>query len=715
MKKTSLVLLAMLCSTMLNGCNRVEITGSEAAKMLLAEERLDSGDLKNTSIVFKQNSQNKKIKKANSNINNLNSFKERYTIKEKSKTGTKVTKQGNNFTWNQFNEYSNAVSYFDSFINNIEKNTKNGATLIEEAKDKIDANNVWVKGLANDRLIQINANEDIVMKRDKDSYQIVKHTLTEDGVDSYDVFTGEKNGNYGARVKKVGDYRYEYSYISDDGSFEHYFIADKSRGYWVVYSPVNQTQFSTTILKDDMCYDLTTEIERGEIGAIRVITEDQKCDVLWINYNTFEFYSGSISNIESMTAVVSDDKIVNLEDYQYSTGEYDLLYNKDDGSYSSTGSANIAVNLKNGVTLKDGDTYANGKVTFSRALISGNADGMIGSFSVEVEGATIEEKISNLELFIKETGIIFVRDNNAIINSIKTAYADAVAATKSITWNDINIDSVEAYAKAYQKEREGLKTFVEKYNEVKDNTELSRNQQGKLDRNTTFPYITNSSFKANYSNNMINIESATARIDEFKLFEVGKKYNMQFALAQYDEENEGYFSIIPLNIENSAYVIYNGEKQLILSTNKISFAAPVPTIGTYELVTYIANEDGIRVSRPQPVRFDDVDNNEISIHNYTAQLYKTDENFLGFNSILNENVVLQIQEPKNQYTYEQLHQMLSVEAYKYGVIGSGNIEVLHDNNTWASLLGNETNLLNGTYRLAFTNKKNQQVYVSTTY
>lgn len=716
MKKMSLSLLTILCATMLNGCNREEITGSAAAKLLLVEERLDEDALEKTNLKLNSNTskRNKQITSSNENVvSSLLKAQQRTTLKEKNLTGTKATKQGDTITWTIFNEYSNAVSYLDSFIENISTNAKNGAKVIEKGKDVVESNNVWVKGLMYDRLLQVSANEDIVMQRNKDSYRIVKHSLNDQGVPVYDIFSGNEGENYGVRIKKVGDYRYEYSYVSNDGSYEHYFVADKSRGYWTVLSPINERQFNVTLLKDDICYEVTVDVDTNEVLAVDIISADQACDILRINYDEFEFYAGAISNIKSMTTVVPEDKIVNHENYDYSNENHVLIYQEDTKGYISTGKALIDTHLTNGVTFKKGNTYANGNVSYSRALVGGNADGMIAEFSFSVEGKTMADKMVNFETFIKETGITFVRDNNTIINSIKMAVADAMHAANAITWNDINIKSMETLERAYQIEKDSLKYFVNKYNEIKDNTVLSRNQQGKLDRKTAFPYIVNSTFNANYSDNKVNIESATARIDDFKLFEVGQKYNMQFALAQYDEE-DGYFSLIPLDVENPSYMTYNGEEQLTLSTHKLSFVLPVPTQGTYELVTYIANEEGIRVSRPQPIKVESVMGSELNIHNYTAQLFKTDEGLLGVNSIINDNVVLVIEDAKSQYTYDQLHDLLSVEAYQYGIIGTDNIEMLDSNNNWVSLNGSESILSAGTYRLAFTNSNNQKVYVSTT-
>ena len=59
--------------------------------------------------------------------------------------------------------------------------------------------------------------------------------------------------------------------------------------------------------------------------------------------------------------------------------------------------------------------------------------------------------------------------------------------------------------------------------------------------------------------------------------------------------------------------------------------------------------------------------------------------------------------------------MLSVEAHQYGIVSNQKVEVLDSNNNWVALNGTETILESGTYRLAFTNSKDELVYVSTTY
>ena len=256
-----------------------------------------------------------------------------------------------------------------------------------------------------------------------------------------------------------------------------------------------------------------------------------------------------------------------------------------------------------------------------------------------------------------------------------------------------------------------MKYYSSKYEEVKDNTVLSKNQQGTLDKNTKFPYVTSSSFNANYQDNIVTINSSNLKVDDLTLFEQGKKYSVEYALAEFDETSEGYSSLIPIANDKTS-TTYSGENQISVNSSNVNFTLPVPQVGNYELVSYIVNEEGIRVTRPQPVKVGDVKNNQISIHNYTAEVSKSSEGLLSVVSKINENLVLEIKDPKASYTYSELYKLLSSEAYNYGVVSKDNMEKLNDASNFVKLNGNENNLTSGTYRLAFTNQNNKVVYVS---
>ena len=718
MKKVLVVVGLLLTSSLLNSCGPKErIVGSDAAKLLVANERLDSTGLKNVNLSFDYSLKAKKSRNVASlkveSVKARRNNEVRVKRAREHETGVKVKREGNLITWTNFEEYSNAISYFDSFISSITSQAKEAASTIDNAKEKIESNNVWVKSLTDDMLLQVSENKDVVIRREDDYYQIVTRSLNEQGGEYYDLFNTNIGHVYGMRVRKMGNYRYEYSYSTEDGGFEHYFIADNSRGYWVVSSPINENSFGITVIKQDMVYDFTTFIDSKSIAGIRVITSDQKCDIANISDGNYSFYPGAFTNIASMNVEATDSEIGDLGNFD-PNNEYGVYYDKDDKSYITSGIKSVNVNISNGKTLKEGDKFVNGKVEYVRGLISGNADGMLPEFHIHVEGSTLEERMSNLEAFINETGLQFARDHNEIYSSIKTAFKDATASLSSISWNDINLESLQSYQEARRVEKEKLKAYSSLYNEVKDNTVLSRNQQGTLDSKTKFPYIINSSFTASYEDNIVSIDNANVKVDDFTLFDNNAEYNMQFAFAQYDEANEGYFNLLPLEVENPNYVTYNGQDQLTVSTNNLSFALPVPTEGTYELVTYVANKEGIRVTRPQPVKFQSVESRNISIHNYIALVSKTDEGFLGITSSINDNVILEIKNQKEYYNHSELYRLLSTEAYNYGIPNSDNIEVINSSSTWEIVNSSSSNLSTGTYRLSFLNQDNKQVYVYTT-
>ena len=713
-KKLIVPLVTLTCLSLFSGCgNKTKIVGGEAAKLLVMNERLDSATLKNANFNFNySNSINKKSKQrdvsSKSKVRDVNVSRG----PKLSKTGTTSKKDGNKITWTTFNEYSNAISYFDSFVSSIDEQTKNAAETIDETKERVDGYNVWVKGMSYENLLQVNPEQDLVMRRSNSHYQIISRTINEQGTEVFDVYQREIGLDSETRVRKVGDYRYEYANIQERADFEHYFIADKSRGYWMIQSPGNEHQFSTTVIKEDRVYEYTINVDVNSIDLIKVITADQKCDVLNIMGNYFTIYAGAISNIDHLSIEVNDDEICNMSEYEYDgNSKIKVLYNSDDKEYTVIGKGSADVHLKDGKTLKQGDQFVSGKVEFDKGYVSGNADGPIAELTIRVEGDTLKDRINNFAQFLKEANISFVRDYNSIMDSINVACDDSYAAINSVAWNDVSIETVEKYANARKLEKEKMKYYSSKYEEVKDNTVLSKNQQGTLDKNTKFPYVTSSSFNANYQDNIVTINSSNLKVDDLTLFEQGKKYSVEYALAEFDETSEGYSSLIPIANDKTS-TTYSGENQISVNSSNVNFTLPVPQVGNYELVSYIVNEEGIRVTRPQPVKVGDVKNNQISIHNYTAEVSKSSEGLLSVVSKINENLVLEIKDPKASYTYSELYKLLSSEAYNYGVVSKDNMEKLNDASNFVKLNGNENYLTSGTYRLAFTNQNNKVVYVS---
>ena len=105
---------------------------------MLVEERLDSKSLKDSKInlSFLSNSININ-RKSSSKVPSIKAKRvgDVGVKRADNETGVEAKKQGNKIVWTNFEEYSNAISYFDSFVNNIEKQSKNAGRLIDETKN----------------------------------------------------------------------------------------------------------------------------------------------------------------------------------------------------------------------------------------------------------------------------------------------------------------------------------------------------------------------------------------------------------------------------------------------------------------------------------------------------------------------------------------------------------------------------------------------------
>ena len=130
MKKLLLLFIGAMSISLLSGCNRTTVKdGTEAAKILLANERLDENSLRNKGNLFTSGKQA---------FNRIQESTRKYSQKIKNE-GVKqaFNKTGTTYTWSDAPEYSNFLSYFDSYAKSIEFNAEQGSKLIDSTKKNI--------------------------------------------------------------------------------------------------------------------------------------------------------------------------------------------------------------------------------------------------------------------------------------------------------------------------------------------------------------------------------------------------------------------------------------------------------------------------------------------------------------------------------------------------------------------------------------------------
>ena len=103
--------------------------GTEVAKILLANQRLDSSDLEKSGSLFTEGRE--KLKEI--------AYKSReYLRKNKGRPNETYTEvDGETYKWYNDVDYSNFMSYFESYAVNIESSAERGADLIDYTKSNI--------------------------------------------------------------------------------------------------------------------------------------------------------------------------------------------------------------------------------------------------------------------------------------------------------------------------------------------------------------------------------------------------------------------------------------------------------------------------------------------------------------------------------------------------------------------------------------------------
>ena len=122
--------------------------GTDAAKLLLANERLDSSVLEGSNNIFT------KGKKAFSKIVNET---RRYTVKYAGRPNETYTEiDGDTIKWYNDVDYSNFNSFFESYATNIENSALRGGQLIDDTKKYIRVIGKWVNVGGQEYLLKVN-------------------------------------------------------------------------------------------------------------------------------------------------------------------------------------------------------------------------------------------------------------------------------------------------------------------------------------------------------------------------------------------------------------------------------------------------------------------------------------------------------------------------------------------------------------------------------
>lgn len=704
MKKISLILTFIMLVSVLSGCGGKSngtnalpdwMSGIDAAKLLLANERLNAQLLKNDGDIF-ENGVEVMTTLAETAISNLNvqhvsnnsfSVSRLSTVRKTSTVLTgdysgKVEITGDTFIFSEFEENNNSYDYFKNITENIVFTAELGAKLIDDVKKNVRVVDKWVDVYGTHYYLHVDENSEILCEKDtlNNTLNICKRYKNEDGKDVYELYS--KQENVEERMTYIPGERYELSMLESHG--DTYFVADNGKGYWETYivgANAEQYNVSYFVMKNDICYDAFYDPQNQSIPLLKIMSSDRATDILNF-FNNEESFQIDIkfSGFDGVKSVVAPSDSVE--------------YNAEIGIANLSNGEIGKVHLTNGMVLNYGDSFVNGNVHLNAIHVGYTGGfGYIGEMSLTVAGETYAERIENLKSFLNETGLQCRRDIDSVLNGINKAYSDLESVIKYYKWNGISVIDETDISNAINKEKARFSAMEALYTAVKDMEVLDISDTELIELNINFAPITESSFDSITLDNMkVSLAGASLTIEDTTLFVKDEPYKVAFALADSNGK------LVHFDTENTQSIKYSDENKFTVTVAALDLTLPVLSAGNYTFVTYIATSDGVRASAYTPVKVNETINMPTSTENMNVSS-ATDGNgvlTLTYEQIKDFTVSLTTQSPVG---YEEFKTAVSEIVFEYG-IPSDIIEIESDE-SYTALTGNETEIVDGTYRISY--------------
>ena len=694
------------------------LSGKDVAKLLLANERLNAGLLKNEGDIFENGKKVfgdlKKIASDNLGTNYSDlvatpfKYNELTPVEDLAKTtithkyGGIIEIDGNSYRWSDFKESNNSYEYFEGITNNIIRAAEAGATLIDNIKKNVRVVDKWVRTEMGLFYLHVEENSETLYQQIYDRYEICKRYKNSDGKDVYELYLGSES--FVERMTYIPGERYEHStYHPDIERSGNFITASKAKGYWEVYCVGEAPQHynvSYFIMKDDICFDSFYEPEIGKIIALKVMSADKKTDIMSIMNGSFiDFKFSGFDGVDYIEVIAEPNEVTNKDIVNDNT--YKILHIPDP-EYGDMiiplNASSPTVYLKNGKTVKKGDKFVGGKVEVSDIRIAHySMSAYTAELGLSINSENTDETLEIIEQFVKELGLTCRRDLDETLNGVKIAYSELETITKYYKWNGVCVATNEGVTEAVALEYEKIKQFGDMLDDVKDAEVIDINDTEKLELNMIFPEISKDTVNgAKYEKGVITLESISLTVEDTLLFVENEPYSVAFALALSD----GTGGLIHLASDNTTTVKYADEKEFTVNAGKVKIEIPEVSPGTYTLVAYIATSDGIRSSQYVKVAFDEVASEPLAFEWIDLTAEKGSDGYIALNYIAKTDINVELIS-SDKLDYSGLRQLMAETASSYGTPNDTLIEMLGSDGKYTALKGDETEIADGQYRMAY--------------
>ena len=464
------------------GSNNEYIDGTDAAKLLLAQERLNEDIVNGSGNLFTTGEE-----AFNRIVRETRNYNKRFAGRP-NETYTEI--DGDTYKWYNDIEYSNFNSFFDSYAVNIEHSAKSGSELIDYVKKNIRVIDVWVDYKYAKYLLKVEKTSEMIFTVDNDGFvDICKRSTDENGNDVYELM--QISASATIRMKYIPGLLYEFGIMMNDGEgYSHYLYADNSKGYWNIISTGNpnttihpdglvfeNVNFEALMMKDEAFYQFGYSLDNqgwsnGEVNSITLISNDGKTDLVTIGAGFANLFNTGIRGLDHIEITASPEFV---GDYDPNFNNIKYVYAQDNVDengkpymiYTTSGYKSATAVLENGKLLNEGDRLVNDKVTIGRIDVGYVAGcDAYGTIPLRIEADNINDTFNILVEFLDQTGLSFRRDLETILNGADFALKDVKHFSEYFQFNGYNIDSLENGKKALALEKKKFDELKNAYEAV---------------------------------------------------------------------------------------------------------------------------------------------------------------------------------------------------------------------------------------------------------
>ncbi len=689
------------------------MSGSDAAKLLLAGQRLDAQLLKNEGSIFDNGVEvmNTLAARATENLGvtylSARAMEKKLVLTPLSRetisapdTMGKLEKEGDTFYFSEFEENNNSYDYFENLTNNIVTSAEVAADLIDGVKKNVRVVDKWVNVHDTTRyFLHVEENSELLIEHytgtdginTLDIMSICLRYRNAEGKDVYEMYRRSVTENYEERMTYIPGERYELSMKHNRSGSEGMdcFVADNSKGYWetcVMGIQPDHSNVSYFVMKDDLCYDAFYSLMDGNISLVKVMSADRATDLFHVINH--EDAGDRLHLVLKFSGFDGIDCVVASGD--------EVDYNQEYG-YANVGNGEHAtVRFTSGKTAKYGDTFADGKVNIGNIHVGYGVAGYTGEMMMDIQGENRAEQMAAFRQFLGEVGLTCRRDMDGVIAGMEAAFVDAAITAKYYKWNGVSITDETGVSAAKDKELERLAAMAVHYTEVKDVEEISIEDTARMELNIRFASITDSRFEAvALDGTKVTVGGGSLAITDTLLYVKDEPYKVAFALA---DAKGGLVHLDIADAENTATTPYADEDTFTVTVPSLEFTIPMLAPGTYTLVAYIATSDGVRSSAYTPVAVGEIVGVPVSEGNVTMSAAKGEADALTLTYTETTDVTVTLVADTSM-DCAKFKTALRELAFEYGT-PSDVVEVLGEDGSY-TLLGEETVLAYTTYRIAY--------------